>query len=110
MKPFKHLLVAAAMTAAVPAAAQAPLEASVTIDLAHPGPKIEPAVYGQFAEHLGRGIYEGLWVGEDSPIARRDAPIDNVSVPPSVSTWMSQVCGPRWSKSNSTRTGAPSCL
>ena len=68
MKPFKHLLVAAAMTAAVPAAAQAPLEASVTIDLAHPGPKIEPAVYGQFAEHLGRGIYEGLWVGEDSPI------------------------------------------
>jgi alpha-N-arabinofuranosidase len=68
MKPFKHLLAAVAMTAAVPAAAQAPLEASVTVDLAHPGPKIEPAVYGQFAEHLGRGIYEGLWVGEESSI------------------------------------------
>lgn len=25
-------------------------------------------LYGHFAEHLGRGIYEGLWVGEDSPI------------------------------------------
>ncbi|WP_458119739.1 alpha-N-arabinofuranosidase [Paenibacillus sp. Z6-24] len=25
-------------------------------------------LHGQFAEHLGRCIYEGLWVGEDSPI------------------------------------------
>ncbi|MCU0787008.1 MAG: alpha-N-arabinofuranosidase [Verrucomicrobia bacterium] len=25
-------------------------------------------IYGQFAEHLGRCIYEGFWVGEDSPI------------------------------------------
>ena len=69
MKLLKHLLAAVAMSAAVPAVAQAPLEASVTVDLGHPGPKIEPAVYGQFAEHLGRGIYEGLWVGEDSPIS-----------------------------------------
>ena len=68
MKPFKHLLAAAVISAAVPAAAQAPLEANVTVDLEHPGPKIEPAVYGQFAEHLGRGIYEGLWVGKDSSI------------------------------------------
>jgi alpha-N-arabinofuranosidase len=29
---------------------------------------IRPEVYGHFAEHLGRGIYEGLWVGHDSPI------------------------------------------
>jgi len=29
---------------------------------------IDPAVYGHFAEHLGRCIYEGLWVGLDSPI------------------------------------------
>lgn len=26
-------------------------------------------IYGHFAEHLGRCIYEGVWVGEDSPIA-----------------------------------------
>ncbi len=25
-------------------------------------------IYGHFAEHLGRCIYEGLWVGPDSPI------------------------------------------
>jgi alpha-N-arabinofuranosidase len=25
-------------------------------------------IQGQFAEHLGRLIYEGLWVGEDSSI------------------------------------------
>lgn len=33
-----------------------------------PGPVIQKNVYGQFAEHLGRGIYEGIWVGEGSPI------------------------------------------
>ncbi|MBN2470753.1 MAG: alpha-N-arabinofuranosidase, partial [Anaerolineae bacterium] len=25
-------------------------------------------LYGHFAEHLGRCIYDGIWVGEDSPI------------------------------------------
>lgn len=25
-------------------------------------------IYGHFSEHLGRCIYEGYWVGEDSPI------------------------------------------
>ncbi|MYL40784.1 alpha-N-arabinofuranosidase [Virgibacillus salexigens] len=29
---------------------------------------IHKNIYGHFAEHLGRGIYEGIWVGEDSPI------------------------------------------
>jgi len=30
--------------------------------------KINKNIYGQFSEHLGRCIYEGLWVGKDSPI------------------------------------------
>jgi alpha-N-arabinofuranosidase len=30
--------------------------------------KISRHIYGHFAEHLGRCIYEGFWVGEDSPI------------------------------------------
>ncbi len=30
--------------------------------------KIDRHIYGHFAEHLGRCIYEGIWVGEDSPI------------------------------------------
>lgn len=29
---------------------------------------INKNIYGHFAEHLGRGIYEGIWVGEDSSI------------------------------------------
>lgn len=31
--------------------------------------KINKEIYGHFSEHLGRCIYEGLYVGEDSPIA-----------------------------------------
>jgi alpha-L-arabinofuranosidase len=30
--------------------------------------KIDRQIYGHFSEHLGRCIYEGFWVGEDSPI------------------------------------------
>lgn len=29
---------------------------------------INKNIYGHFAEHLGRGIYEGIWVGTDSDI------------------------------------------
>jgi alpha-N-arabinofuranosidase len=32
------------------------------------GATISRHIYGHFAEHLGRCIYGGLWVGEDSPI------------------------------------------
>lgn len=31
-------------------------------------PQISKHIYGHFAEHLGRCIYEGFYVGEDSPI------------------------------------------
>ena len=31
-----------------------------------PSHRIDRRIYGQFAEHLGRCIYEGIWVGEDS--------------------------------------------
>ncbi len=30
--------------------------------------QISKHIYGHFSEHLGRCIYEGFWVGEDSPI------------------------------------------
>ncbi|MHC4225628.1 MAG: alpha-N-arabinofuranosidase, partial [Planctomycetota bacterium] len=30
--------------------------------------KIDKNIYGHFSEHLGRCVYEGYWVGEDSPI------------------------------------------
>lgn len=44
------------------------VNARVTIHADRPGPEIHRNIYGQFAEHLGRGIYGGIWVGEDSPI------------------------------------------
>jgi alpha-L-arabinofuranosidase len=33
---------------------------------------IAPEIYGHFAEHLGRCIYEGLWVGEESSIVNKN--------------------------------------
>ncbi len=44
------------------------LGASVLIHTDQPGAKIDRHIYGQFAEHLGRGIEEGVWVGEHSAI------------------------------------------
>ena len=38
------------------------------MDTTHPGATINRHIFGQFAEHLGRGVYEGIWVGPDSPI------------------------------------------
>ena len=32
------------------------------------GPEINRHIFGHFAEHLGRGIYEGIWVGPESTI------------------------------------------
>jgi alpha-N-arabinofuranosidase len=40
----------------------------VTIDPSKPGAKIDRNLFGQFAEHLGHGIYDGIWVGSDSTI------------------------------------------
>jgi alpha-L-arabinofuranosidase len=41
---------------------------AVSVDAAKTGPTINRQLFGQFAEHLGTGIYEGVWVGPDSPI------------------------------------------
>lgn len=43
-------------------------ETKVSIATNDPGATIHRNIYGQFMEHLGRGIYEGIWVGEDSKI------------------------------------------
>ena len=44
------------------------MTAIVTVDAAHPRAQINRNIYGHFSEHLGRCIYGGLYVGEDSPI------------------------------------------
>ncbi len=43
-------------------------EAKLALQADQAGPVINRNLYGQFSEHLGRGIYEGIWVGPDSPI------------------------------------------
>lgn len=45
-----------------------PTELVIAVKANQPGPQISRYLYGQFAEHLGRGIYEGIWVGEKSSI------------------------------------------
>jgi alpha-L-arabinofuranosidase len=64
-------ILGAALMLALPftAQAQSPTAvANLTIDTSKPGSEIDRHLYGQFAEHLGRGIYEGIWVGENSKI------------------------------------------
>ena len=40
----------------------------LSIDASKEGAKINRNIFGQFAEHLGHGIYDGIWVGPDSSI------------------------------------------
>ena len=40
----------------------------LAVDASKSGAKIDRNIFGQFAEHLGRGVYEGVWVGPDSAI------------------------------------------
>jgi alpha-L-arabinofuranosidase len=40
----------------------------LSVDTSKLGPKIDRNIFGQFAEHLGYGVYEGIWVGTDSKI------------------------------------------
>jgi len=40
----------------------------LTVDVSKAGAKIDRNLFGQFAEHLGHGIYDGIWVGPDSKI------------------------------------------
>jgi alpha-N-arabinofuranosidase len=54
------------------AAAGAAAEVSVTVRLDEPIGTIRPGVYGQFTEHIGGLIYDGVWVGPDSKIPNID--------------------------------------
>jgi alpha-N-arabinofuranosidase len=45
-----------------------PLTATAVLRGDQDGGKISRHIYGHFTEHLGRCIYDGLWVGEDSKV------------------------------------------
>ena len=55
--------------AASPALALSDAPVTLTVDARQTGPVINRNIFGQFTEHLGRGVYEGIWVGEDSKIS-----------------------------------------
>lgn len=48
--------------------AQSSNEIQVSLRLDQPGATISRHIYGQFIEHLGGVIYDGIWVGPDSKV------------------------------------------
>ncbi len=65
---------------------------AINVLLDEPIGRIEPAIYSQFAEHIGGVIYDGIWVGRDSKIENvfgiRRAIIDHLKrIGPVVVRW-----------------------
>lgn len=67
---MRSMLSAAALLLAAPIMAQTVAEGNdiVTVHGDQSAPKFDRHLFGQFAEHLGAGIYGGIWVGPDSKI------------------------------------------
>ena len=65
---LRTLAVATALLAATGAQAQDSAAVKGTLQADRPGDTVSRYIFGQFAEHLGYGIYGGIWVGEDSKI------------------------------------------
>jgi len=66
MRAFLVVVTLIVMVLAAPRMAAQKVELS--IDASKSGAKIDRNLFGQFAEHLGHGIYDGIWVGSDSTI------------------------------------------
>jgi len=70
--PNRHRLawlVLAAASLAAPCRAQSGVEVTtLRVQADGAGPRIDRNIFGQFAEHLGNGIYGGIWVGKESKI------------------------------------------
>ena len=60
----------ALMSASYAVAQESPRSAAdrVTVHVDQPAPKFDRRIFGQFAEHLGTGIYGGIWVGRGSKV------------------------------------------
>src|SRR5580698_10076927 len=57
--------------AAIPLRSDSPA-ASMTVSLDQEIAPISPLIYSHFTEHIGRVVYEGIWVGADSKIPNRE--------------------------------------
>lgn len=60
----KFLCASIALAISTPAIA----DTTITVNAGTPAPKYDKRIFGQFAEHLGTGIEDGIWVGKDSDI------------------------------------------
>jgi alpha-L-arabinofuranosidase len=68
MSSSPRILVALLACAIGTSAFAEPYDARIAVHDDRPGAVIDPDIYGQFVEHLGRGVYEGIWVGPDSKV------------------------------------------
>jgi alpha-N-arabinofuranosidase len=66
--PALALVAVAHAWAQAPPGAPTPATIAATLHADTLGAVVNRNIYGHFAEHLGRGIYGGIWVGPDSPI------------------------------------------
>src|SRR5947209_16318432 len=64
----RRMFASALVSLALTASAMAADKVELSIDVSKAGAKIDRNIFGQFAEHLGHGIYDGIWVGPDSTI------------------------------------------
>ena len=62
------LLSRAMMITVLTAPVSAADKIELSVDASKTGAKIDRNIFGQFAEHLGHGIYDGIWVGPTSKI------------------------------------------
>src|SRR5262249_26701805 len=69
---LEHVIAAISLKPAIAAGPDGPAAATdriaLSIDAAKAGARFDRNLFGQLAEHLGTGIYEGVWVGRDSRI------------------------------------------
>lgn len=65
---MRRFLLASISALAVLASSAIAAPVKLSVDVSKPGPVIDRHIFGQFAEHLGQGVYEGIWVGKDSKI------------------------------------------
>ncbi|WP_082061825.1 alpha-L-arabinofuranosidase C-terminal domain-containing protein [Xanthomonas sp. GPE 39] len=67
-RPRLSLAALAALTLSTGLAQAGAVQVHGTLAADHPGATVSRNLFGQFAEHLGNGIYGGVWVGPESKI------------------------------------------
>src|SRR5579871_2378262 len=88
----RDFLRTAAAGIAAAALRAAPSDSAIEVLIDEPIAAIAPEIYGHFVENLGAVVYDGIWVGEGSPIPNvgglRKSLVDALRrVSPSVIRW-----------------------